>query len=284
MTIKKLPLLLGFAAFFPAPAAFASGGLPATVTTTVSGTTDTVDRGYAGLEWTLGEGLTPAVVVGYRHARVQSNGDTQGGDISFSFNVISGFHPGKLRAKYFNGQENVQGEVGGGFDFAKGVFAGVGVQGPYTNLGVDYLFTTGSPWEPYFMLNTLPGYDKPHGNTTTTMGCPTGYTLSGSSCFPIPSDRRLKRSIRLLAKLNNGIKIYAFKYLWSDIVYVGVMAQDLLQHKEWRHAVTIKANGFYAVDYAMLGLKMATLNEWKEQGLASVELNVNPALSCRPVI
>jgi hypothetical protein len=165
LVIKKLPLVLGFAALLPASVAFA--GLltaPATPTTMVSGSgssTDTVNRGYAGLKWTLGEGLTPAVVVGYRHARVQSNGDTQGGDVSFSLNLVDGVHPGKLRAKYFNGQENVQGEVGGGYDFTKGIFAGMGVQGPYTNLGVDYLFTAGSSWEPYFMLNTLKKYDKP---------------------------------------------------------------------------------------------------------------------------
>jgi len=185
MNIKKLTFLLGFAALLPASAAFAGSipppTLPPTVTTTgVAGsTTDTVNRGYAGLKWTLGEGLVPAVVVGYRHARVESGGDTQGGDVSFSFNLLGGIHPGKLRAKYFNGQENLQGEVGAGFDFTKGLFAGVSAQGPYTNLGVDYLFTAGAPWEPYIMLNTLQKYDKPQGGTTkTTKSCPTDYTLN----------------------------------------------------------------------------------------------------------
>ena len=75
---------------------------------------------------------------------------------------------------------------------------------------------------------------------------------------PVPSTP-LKRSIHLLASLHSGIKIYAFKYLWSDVVYVGVMAQDLLKNPTWKDAVITKDNGFYAVNYAMLGLKMTTL-------------------------
>src|SRR3989338_2061637 len=194
MSIKKLSLILVLVALLPASVAFAgkSGPPPSpTVTTTsVAGSnTDTVNRGYAGLKWTLGEGLTPAVVVGYRHARVESNGDTQGGDVSFSFNLLNGFQPGKLRAKYFNGQENLQGEVGAGFDFTKGIFAGVSAQGPYINLGADYLFNLAAPFEPYLMLNTLRKYDKPRGgSTTTTKSCPSPYEYDSGSdqCVTVP--------------------------------------------------------------------------------------------------
>lgn len=186
MNVKTLSLLAGFAALLPATAVFAGlpPSVPPTVTTTgVAGSaTDTVNRGYAGLKWTLGEGLTPAFVVGYRHARVESNGDTRGGDVSFSFNLLNGFQPGKLRAKYFNGQENLQGEVGAGYDFTKGIFAGVSAQGPFVNLGVDYLFNAGAPFEPYLMLNTLRKYDKPHGgSTTTTTSCPPSYILNAGT-------------------------------------------------------------------------------------------------------
>jgi hypothetical protein len=68
------------------------------------------------------------------------------------------------------------------------------------------------------------------------------------------SDRRLKRDVRLLGVLANGMKIYRFRYLWSDVVQVGVMAQDLLRRREWRDAVVRLANGYFAVDYAALGL------------------------------
>jgi hypothetical protein len=101
----------------------------------------------------------------------------------------------------------------------------------------------------------------------------------GGGCFFCPSDRRLKRSVRLLTKLQNGMKIYAFKYLWSDVVYVGVMAQDLLKNPAWKDAAIMQENGFYAVNYAALGLKMTTLDQWKKDGLASIESQAIIALN-----
>lgn len=84
------------------------------------------------------------------------------------------------------------------------------------------------------------------------------------------SDRRLKRDITMLATLANGMKIYSFRYLWSDTVYVGLMAQDLLLNRDWRRAVVRQANGYFAVNYAALGLRMATMDEWRQRGLAAV--------------
>ena len=84
------------------------------------------------------------------------------------------------------------------------------------------------------------------------------------------SDRRLKRDIALLATLKNGMKIYSFRYNWSDTVHVGVMAQDLLIHREWRRALCRMANGFYAVDYAVIGLRMATIDEWRSRGVDTI--------------
>ena len=190
ITRKNNIALLGFVAILPASttlAGFTVGPPPTTpIVTTTGGTKDTVNRGDAGLKWTLGQGLTPAVVVGLRRASVDPDGDTQGGDISFSFSLAGGPKPEKLRVKYFNGQENVQGEVGAGYDFYKGFFAGLSVQGPYSNLGVDYLMTQrgGAPWEPFFMLNTLKEYDKPPAGTTT-LSCEPPSELSGGMCVVI---------------------------------------------------------------------------------------------------
>ena len=63
------------------------------------------------------------------------------------------------------------------------------------------------------------------------------------------------------------------------MVYVGVMAQDLLQNPTWKDAVITKANGFYTVNYAMLGLKMTTFAQWKKDGLASIALQENIVLN-----
>ena len=138
----------------------------------------------AALKWSLGDGFTPAVVVGYRHARVNDNGDTDGEDVSFSFNLLGGFQAGKLRAKYFNGGESTQNEIGGGYDFANGIFAGVGVKAPYSNIGVDFHFSKDAPWQPYFMLDTLKKYDKPQ----QTFSCPANFTLNGNTCNFVPNN------------------------------------------------------------------------------------------------
>lgn len=247
--------------------------------TTGSGGTLTTNRAYAGLKWTLNEGIKPQAVVGFRHARTESNGNTDGGDISISAKFIDGFQLGKLRAKYFNGKENVQGEAGGGYDFTKGLFVGTGVHAPFSLIGLDlHPFISENKFEPYLQIDSIKRYKKPNGTSTT---CEYVGTTSGQyyvdNCTAI-SDRRLKHSMHLLARHHNGLKIYAFKYLWSDVVYVGVMAQDLLKNPIWKDAVITKANGFYAVNYSMLGLKMTTLTQWKKDGLASIAPQENITL------
>ena len=131
-----------------------------TVTTT-SSQTNTDNRAYAGLKWTLNEGIKPQAVIGFRHAKTESNGDTDGGDISISAKFIDGFQLGKLRAKYFNGKEKTQGELGAGYDFMNGLFAGIGIHAPYSNVGVDLLPTAKDKIEPYFQLDTIKKNDKP---------------------------------------------------------------------------------------------------------------------------
>ncbi len=83
------------------------------------------------------------------------------------------------------------------------------------------------------------------------------------------SDARLKREILQVATREDGLRLYSFKYLWDEAVHVGVMAQDLLRNEVWRPAVC-RANGYYTVNYGLLGLRMTTLNEWEARGLHAV--------------
>ena len=87
---------------------------------------------------------------------------------------------------------------------------------------------------------------------------------------PQPSDLRLKRDIEHVATREDGLRVYSFKYLWDDVVRVGVMAQDLLRNEAWRPSVSSQ-NGYYAVDYGRLGLRMATRDEWDAKGLRAIE-------------
>ena len=78
------------------------------------------------------------------------------------------------------------------------------------------------------------------------------------------SDLRLKRDIALIDRLDDGLGLYRFRYLWSDTVYVGVMAQEVALR--YPNAVVHDPSGYLRVDYSQLGLKFMTLSEWDALG------------------
>jgi hypothetical protein len=78
------------------------------------------------------------------------------------------------------------------------------------------------------------------------------------------SDRRLKQDIVAIGKLPNGLDLYRFKYRWSEIEYVGVMAQEALSVSP--EAVQIGPDGFYRVDYDVLGFAMTPYAQWHTNG------------------
>jgi hypothetical protein len=75
------------------------------------------------------------------------------------------------------------------------------------------------------------------------------------------SDLRLKEDIVPLARLNNGLELYRFRYKGSDRTeYVGVMAQEV--QKIEPNAVWRDRSGYLVVDYDRLGLRFMTWKEW----------------------
>jgi hypothetical protein len=90
------------------------------------------------------------------------------------------------------------------------------------------------------------------GNTSTSQS--TGASpipgMIGTIGAAIISDRNLKTNIKHINTIN-GIKIYSFNYIWSYIKSIGVMAQDLLEMPEYKHAVHTTNTG-YVVDYSKL--------------------------------
>jgi len=77
---------------------------------------------------------------------------------------------------------------------------------------------------------------------------------------PTVSDVRLKRDIVKLGELANGLHLYRYRYLWSDVIYVGVMAQEVAAIAPT--AVVRGADGYLRVDYGQLGLRLTTWDEW----------------------
>lgn len=90
-------------------------------------------------------------------------------------------------------------------------------------------------------------------------------------CNGQKSDKRLKKNIKHIKTLENGIKIYTFEFKESFIkktkklydedvsgVWEGVMAQDLIG-TEYDVYVIISEDGYYSVDYEGLGIKLNKL-------------------------
>ena len=75
------------------------------------------------------------------------------------------------------------------------------------------------------------------------------------------SDIRIKKDIAAIGTLPNGLTLYRFKYLWGKTDLVGVMAQEVLKVEP--RAVTTGLNGYYRVNYEMLGLSMMTFRQWQ---------------------
>src|ERR1039457_4919083 len=81
-----------------------------------------------------------------------------------------------------------------------------------------------------------------------------------SSLLP-PSDVRLKRDVALVGRRDDGLGLYRYRYLWSDTVYVGVMAQEVALIRP--DAIVRDAlDDYLKVDYGHLGLRLMTLPEW----------------------
>lgn len=162
--------------------AASAGGMSPTVTTT-GANSKTETKGYVGLNWTLGGGLTPAVVLGATNTKVKSNGDTTGANLAFHLNLLGGVKPGMLKLSYLNGKNDLQGELGVGYNFIKTApLLGLGVHAPFIAAGVDGYLNGGL--DPYVTLHTLERFKKPDGQQTTR-SCPPGWDLVGNNCVPI---------------------------------------------------------------------------------------------------
>jgi Chaperone of endosialidase len=74
------------------------------------------------------------------------------------------------------------------------------------------------------------------------------------------SDLRLKHDIVLIGRLEDRLGYYRFVYNGGHTAYVGVMAQEV--QKVMPAAVTIGGDGYYRVNYDLLGLPFETYKQW----------------------
>lgn len=95
---------------------------------------------------------------------------------------------------------------------------------------------------------------KTTGTTTTkTKNTPSLMSSAGdiaTIAALFASDRRLKTDIVKLYERPDGLGVYLYRYLWSPLRFIGVMAQEVLAVKP--EAVVALPSGFLAVDYGRL--------------------------------
>ena len=85
---------------------------------------------------------------------------------------------------------------------------------------------------------------------SNTIGSLAGLGMTGAAMYSMFSDRRLKKDIVFVEKIN-GINIYDFNYVWGGERQRGVMAQEVMHIKD---AVSTHESGYYMVDYSKLGV------------------------------
>ena len=168
-------MLAAFALALPAHAG--KGG--STVPPTVDKKARNDNTVYVGINWNFGVRNGATAVVGYRDARVNTHKNVDGWKAEATF-VLSGANMGfgEIRAKYLKGERDVQGELGLGFSGAHEAFLlNGGVQGPYVNGNIDWLWGKGLLFS--IGANTLDSVKKPKKTNT----CPPGYTLDVDICI-----------------------------------------------------------------------------------------------------
>jgi hypothetical protein len=86
----------------------------------------------------------------------------------------------------------------------------------------------------------------------------------------VVSDMRLKEDVRLVEQLENGIKLYAYRYVGDDRIFVGVNATEIQADSRFAAAIRDTGKGYLAVDYRALGLQVVNEREMQAAGAGAL--------------
>lgn len=114
---------------------------------------------------------------------------------------------------------------------------------PYTRLGLYNNFIQGNYGGTGTAQTTGTGYQRSGSNTAGTAIAGIGTALKAFQLF---SDRRLKRNIKKIGVLPNGVNLYRWTYIWGEKA-VGVMADEV---KKIKPSAVRNVGGYDMVDYA----------------------------------
>lgn len=94
---------------------------------------------------------------------------------------------------------------------------------------------------------TVTGTQTSNPGWLSTLG--SGLQAAGTAAA-LFSDERLKRDIQTIGYDERGRRMVSWRYLWSDTVHNGYLAQELLATDP--HAVSADEDGFLMVDYGAI--------------------------------
>lgn len=123
--------------------------------------TQTENRAFAGLAWTLKDQFSfiPDITFGIRSLRVKSSDTVNGAELSARISLQNGIAFDSARLSYIGGQRDLLGNIGLGYSFSDASILGtLAVQAAHVRVGSDLLLTD-KKFVPYLEILTL---DKPH--------------------------------------------------------------------------------------------------------------------------
>ncbi len=132
---------------------------------------------FMGINWNFGT-KAPELVLGLRSLRTGVDKKSSGAQLDVFLPFLGGISFDRIRLSYVGGQRSVLGQLGFGYSFSQQTpLVGLGVQVPYANFGLDYLFRGTAL--PYVGLNSLNRPKTPTGGASTT-----NYNCSNNDIQP----------------------------------------------------------------------------------------------------
>ena len=100
----------------------------------------------------------------------------------------------------------------------------------------------------------------------------TGGTGAAAAMYPYTmfSDRDLKRDVRAVGALENGLTLYAFRYIDDERTFIGLMADEVAADPRFAHAVIESYDGYQSIDYSRLNLTLVNGAEMAAAGEAAL--------------
>lgn len=98
------------------------------------------------------------------------------------------------------------------------------------------------------------GQESTGSSTSTSKGGKSGLggLVGGALSTVAASDRRLKKDIKFIRTLPNGLNVYSYKYINDKGPYIGVMADEV--EKLVPEALGPMIDGYKTVDYRKIGV------------------------------